>query len=133
MSDNIRTALYDAEYDVGWRPRASDGARRAVAGWSASTARVVTSWCATASCPPTSPSGDLLAVAATGAYCYSMASNYNRLPRPAVVAVRTGRARVILRRETDDDQFRLEVVNGRESSQSDTRVASVGCASARAA
>ena len=53
--------------------------------------------------------GDLLAVAATGAYCYSMASSYNRLPRPAVVAVRDGAARVILRRETVDDQFRLEV------------------------
>ena len=53
--------------------------------------------------------GDLLAVAATGAYCYSMASGYNRLPRPAVVAVRDGAARPILRRETPDDQFRLEV------------------------
>ena len=72
----------------------------------------MTSWCATAGCPRTSPPGDLLAVAATGAYCYSMASSYNRLPRPAVVAVRDGAARVILRRETVDDQFRLEV--GRE-------------------
>jgi diaminopimelate decarboxylase len=53
--------------------------------------------------------GDLLAVAATGAYCYSMASGYNRLPRPAVVAVRDGVARAILRRETPDDLFRLEV------------------------
>jgi diaminopimelate decarboxylase len=53
--------------------------------------------------------GDLLAVAATGAYCYSMASSYNRVPRPAVVAVRDGAARVILRRETPEDQFRLEV------------------------
>ena len=53
--------------------------------------------------------GDLLAVAATGAYCYSMASSYNRLPRPAVVAVREGGARVLLRRETEADQFRLEV------------------------
>ena len=53
--------------------------------------------------------GDLLAVAATGAYCCAMASNYNRLPRPAVVAVRDGEARVMLRRETDDDLFRLEV------------------------
>ena len=48
-------------------------------------------------------------MAATGAYCYSMASSYNRLPRPAVVAVRDGAARVMLRRETPEDQFRLEV------------------------
>ena len=46
---------------------------------------------------------DLLAVAATGAYCYSMANSYNRLPRPAVVAVRDGTARVLLRRETPED------------------------------
>jgi len=52
--------------------------------------------------------GDLVAVAATGAYCYSMASSYNRLPRPAVVAVRNGSARLLLRRETVDDMLRLE-------------------------
>ncbi len=50
-----------------------------------------------------------LAVAATGAYCYAMASSYNRLPRPAVVAVRGGEARLLLRRETVDDLMRLEV------------------------
>jgi len=53
--------------------------------------------------------GDMLAVAATGAYCYAMASSYNRLPRPAVVTVRDGEHRVLLRRETEDDLFRLEV------------------------
>jgi diaminopimelate decarboxylase len=52
--------------------------------------------------------GDLVAVAATGAYCYTMSSSYNRLPRPAVVAVRDGEARLLLRRETEDDLFRLE-------------------------
>jgi diaminopimelate decarboxylase len=59
--------------------------------------------------PDTLTPGDLLAVAATGAYCYSMASGYNRQPRPAVVAVRNGQARVLLRRETTDDMLRLEV------------------------
>ncbi|MDQ1721194.1 MAG: diaminopimelate decarboxylase, partial [Pseudonocardiales bacterium] len=44
--------------------------------------------------------GDLLAVAATGAYCYAMASNYNRMPRPPVVAVTGSRSQVIVRRET---------------------------------
>ena len=47
--------------------------------------------------------GDLLAVAATGAYGYAMASNYNRLPRPAMVLVGDGRARLLVRRETLDD------------------------------
>ena len=54
------------------------------------------------------PVGDLIAVAATGAYCYAMASNYNRIPRPAVVAVSAGEPRVLLRRETEDDLMRLE-------------------------
>jgi diaminopimelate decarboxylase len=53
--------------------------------------------------------GDLLGVAATGAYCYSMSSRYNLIGRPAVVAVRDGRVRLILRRETVDDLLSLEV------------------------
>jgi diaminopimelate decarboxylase len=48
-------------------------------------------------------------VAATGAYCYSLSSRYNMIGRPAVVAVRGGRARLILRRETVDDLLSLEV------------------------
>ena len=53
--------------------------------------------------------GDLVAVASTGAYCYSMSSRYNLIGRPAVVAVRDGRARLVLRRETLDDLTSLEV------------------------
>jgi diaminopimelate decarboxylase len=52
--------------------------------------------------------GDLLAVAATGAYCRSMASQYNYVPRPAVIAVRDGAAGVVLRRETEDDLLALD-------------------------
>ena len=52
--------------------------------------------------------GDLLAVAATGAYCRSMASNYNYLPRPAVIGVRGGASSVILRRETLDALLALD-------------------------
>jgi len=52
--------------------------------------------------------GDLLAVAATGAYCYAMSSNYNRLPRPPLIAVADGTSRQLLRRETDDDLMHLE-------------------------
>ena len=53
--------------------------------------------------------GDLLAVPGTGAYCRSMASNYNHVPRPPVIAVADGRARVVLRRETEDDLLALDV------------------------
>jgi diaminopimelate decarboxylase len=112
MSDNIRTALYDAVHDVRLVSRSSqrDGTGESV------LSRVVGKHCESGDVvvrdcwlPADLAPGDLLAVAATGAYCYSMASSYNRLPRPAVVAVRDGAARAILRRETVDDQFRLEV------------------------
>jgi diaminopimelate decarboxylase len=53
--------------------------------------------------------GDLLAVPATGAYGRSMASNYNHVPRPPVVAVKDGKARVIVRRETEDDLRMLDI------------------------
>jgi len=53
--------------------------------------------------------GDLIAVPATGAYCRSMASNYNHALRPPVVAVKDGAARVIVRRETEEDLMRLDV------------------------
>jgi diaminopimelate decarboxylase len=112
MSDNIRTALYDAVYDCRLVSRSSerDGTGEAV------LSRVVGKHCESGDIvvrdcwlPADVAPGDLVAVAATGAYCYSMASSYNRLPRPAVVAVRDGIARVLLRRETLEDQFRLEV------------------------
>jgi diaminopimelate decarboxylase len=54
-------------------------------------------------------SGDLLAVPATGAYCYSLSSNYNMLTRPPVVAVRAGVARVVVRGETEADLFARDV------------------------
>jgi diaminopimelate decarboxylase len=112
MSDNIRTALYDAVYDCRLVSRSSerDGSGEAV------LSRVVGKHCESGDIvvrdcwlPADLAPGDLLAVAATGAYCYSMASSYNQLPRPAVVAVRDGEARVLLRRETSEDLFRLEV------------------------
>ncbi len=100
MSDNIRTALYDAQLHLrAGRPGLATR-RRCCAGWSASTARAATSWSATSGCRPTCAPGDLLAVAATGAYCRRMASNYNHLLAPPVVAVGDGAARVIVRRET---------------------------------
>ncbi|WP_246133415.1 diaminopimelate decarboxylase [Mycobacterium helveticum] len=108
MSDNIRTALYGAEYDARLASRASDAP--------AVQARIVGKHCESgdivvrdAWVPGDLQPGDLLAVAATGAYCYSLSSRYNMIGRPAVVGVRAGRARLILRRETVDDLLSLEV------------------------
>jgi len=108
MSDNIRTALYDADYTCVLASRESAAAPM--------LSRVVGRHCETgdivvrdAYLPADIAAGDLLAVAATGAYCRSMASNYNHVPRPAVIAVRDGAARPMLRRETDDDLLSLDV------------------------
>ncbi|MPZ84572.1 MAG: diaminopimelate decarboxylase [Actinophytocola sp.] len=113
MSDNIRTALYDAEYDCRLVSRLSDEGGR---GTDPMLSRVVGKHCESGDVvvrdcwlPENLGPGDLIAVAATGAYCYAMASSYNRLPRPAVVAVRDGEATLLLRRETVDDLLRLEV------------------------
>jgi len=107
MSDNIRTALYDAEYTCALANRESDAAP--------TLARVVGKHCESgdivvrdAWLPGDVRPGDLIAVAATGAYCRSMASNYNHVPRPPVVAVRDGGSRVIVRRETEQDLLRLD-------------------------
>ncbi|GFG51434.1 diaminopimelate decarboxylase [Mycolicibacterium agri] len=108
MSDNIRTSLYAAEYDVRLLSRSSDAGP--------TISRVVGKHCESgdivvrdAWLPDDVAPGDLLGVAATGAYCYSMSSRYNLIGRPPVVAVRDGRARLILRRETVDDLLSLEV------------------------
>lgn len=108
MSDNIRTALYDAEYDCRLvnRTTQADPALCRVVGKHCESGDVVVrdTWQ-----PVDIQPGDILGVAATGAYCYAMASRYNMLPRPAVVAVRDGKSRLILRRETLDDLLSLEV------------------------
>ncbi|MGW0929197.1 diaminopimelate decarboxylase [Streptomyces sp. NPDC002644] len=108
MSDNIRTALYDAEYTVALVSRASDAEPM--------LARVVGKHCESgdivvrdAFLPADLAPGDLIAVPATGAYCRSMASNYNHVLRPPVVAVSDGATRVIVRRETEEDLLRLDV------------------------
>jgi diaminopimelate decarboxylase len=89
------------------RPRQRGGPGRSR--WSASTASPATSSANTRPCPSDVRVGDLLAVAATGAYTESMASNYNRIPRPAAVLVRDGQVRELLRRETLDDLVRRDV------------------------
>ena len=102
MSDNIRPALYEAEHDVRLVGRASDAPSVActVVGKHCESGDLVRE---RARLPQDVAPGDLIAVAATGAYTASMASNYNRLPRPGAVLVRDGEVRPLLRRETLDD------------------------------
>ena len=107
MSDNIRTALYGAEYTCALASRESAAPPM--------LSRLVGRHCESgdivvrdAYLPADLAPGDLVAVAATGAYCRSMASNYNHIPRPPVVAVREGAARVLLRRETLEDLLALD-------------------------
>jgi len=108
MSDNIRTALYDAAYSATLASRTSAAPPM--------LARVVGKHCEAGDVvvqdeflPADVRPGDLVAVPGTGAYCRSMASNYNHVPRPPVVAVADGRSRVIVRRETEDDLMALDV------------------------
>jgi len=111
MSDNIRPSLYGAHYDVRLVSRSSEAPPV--------LARVVGKHCESGDIivrdtwvPGDVEPGDLLAVAATGAYCYSMSSRYNLVCRPAVVTVRDGHSRLVLRRETMDDLLSLEVGGG---------------------
>jgi len=108
MSDNIRTALYDADYTcvLASRESAAPPMLSRVVGRHCESGDIVVR---DAYLPADTAAGDLLAVAATGAYCRSMASNYNHVPRPPVVAVAGGTARLMLRRETTDDLLRLDV------------------------
>ena len=108
MSDNIRTALYDADYSVVLASRTSTApaVRSRIVGKHCESGDIVVRDCYL---PADLAVGDLVAVAATGAYCYAMASSYNRVPRPPVIAVANGSDRVLLRRETDDDLMRLEM------------------------
>ena len=108
MSDNVRTALYDADYSCTIANRASDAAPV--------LARVVGKHCEAGDIvvkdeflPGDVVPGDLVAVPATGAYCRSLASNYNHVLRPPVIAVRDGVARVVVRRETEDDLLATDV------------------------
>jgi diaminopimelate decarboxylase len=107
MSDNIRTALYDAAYTcvLASRESAAEPMLCRIVGRHCETGDIVVRDCYL---PQDVAPGDLIAVAATGAYCRSMASNYNHVGRPAVAAVRDGAARLMLRRESIDDLLRLD-------------------------
>ena len=108
MSDNVRTALYGADYSCTLANRASEAAP--------AVTRVVGKHCESGDIvvmdeylPADVQPGDLVAVPGTGAYCRSLSSQYNHTPRPPVIAVRDGHARVIVRRETIEDILALDV------------------------
>lgn len=109
MSDNPRPVLYGAGYEAYLPSRVDEDRplRCRVVGKHCEQGDVIV---ADASLPAGVRRGDLLATPTTGAYGYSMASNYNRTPRPAVVFVRGGEPRLVVRRETPEDVSRLDVV-----------------------
>ncbi|MFL6243037.1 MAG: diaminopimelate decarboxylase [Acidimicrobiia bacterium] len=107
MSDNPRPVVYGAGYEA-YLPARIDEPRPlvcSIAGKHCEQGDLVVT---DARLPDGIQVGDLLAVPVTGAYGYAMASNYNKVPRPAVVFVRDGQARVVVRRETPDDLVRLD-------------------------
>ncbi len=108
MSDNIRTALYDADYSctLASRPSTALPVLSRVVGMHCEAGDIVVR---DEFLPNDVASGDLVAVPGTGAYCRSMASNYNHTLRPPVVAVRDGEMRVLVRRETEDDLLACDV------------------------
>ncbi|MEZ0449001.1 diaminopimelate decarboxylase [Cellulomonas sp. ICMP 17802] len=108
MSDNIRPALYGAQYhaEVVGRSAAAQTVLARVVGKHCESGDIVVH---DVQLPADVRAGDLLAVAATGAYGRSMASNYNHVPRPAVIAVADGTSRVLVRRETEDDLLALDL------------------------
>ncbi|MBG6181306.1 diaminopimelate decarboxylase [Arthrobacter sp. CAN_A1] len=108
MSDNPRPVLYDADYSAALASRTSAA--------TPVLSRVVGRHCESGDIvvrdvylPEDTDAGDLLAVPGTGAYCWALSSNYNWVARPPVVAVRDGRARLIVRGETEDDLLARDI------------------------
>lgn len=108
MTDNPRTALYDSRYEALISPHAPEAPAETftVAGKCCESGDVLIHGIALQRPKP----GDILAIGGTGAYNYSMSSNYNRLPKPAVVFVEDGKARLAVRRETYEDLIRNDVL-----------------------
>lgn len=107
MTDNPRYALYQAAYTVVNAGKADEPADAVVtlAGRCCESGDLIQENAPVQSCQP----GDILAVLATGAYNYAMSSNYNRLPRPAIVMVKEGEARVVVKAETYEDLIRNDI------------------------
>lgn len=115
MTDNPRPALYESKYEAMLANRANDAAEEVVsiAGKCCESGDMLI-WDLDL---PKVNSGDLLAVACTGAYNYAMASNYNRIRRPAVVFVKDGNSDLVVKRESLQDIVSCDVVPERISKQ----------------
>ncbi|MCK4579814.1 MAG: diaminopimelate decarboxylase, partial [Dehalococcoidia bacterium] len=107
MSDNIRPSLYEARYEMllANRPLEPQAGRVTVAGKLCESGDILAR---DINLPSVSP-GDLMAVPVCGAYCIPLSSNYNALPKPAIVVTRDGEARLVRRRESYQDLMRLDV------------------------
>ncbi|MFB7804762.1 diaminopimelate decarboxylase, partial [Bacillus subtilis] len=107
MNDNIRPALYQAKYEAAAANRIGEAHDKTVsiAGKCCESGDMLI-WDIDL---PEVKEGDLLAVFCTGAYGYSMANNYNRIPRPAVVFVENGEAHLVVKRETYEDIVKLDL------------------------
>jgi diaminopimelate decarboxylase len=107
MSDNPRPVLYGSGYET-FLPRATDASRPLAATLVGKHCESGDLLVRDANLPADLAVGDILATPVTGAYGHSMASNYNKVPRPPVVFVKDGDARVVVRRETFADLTRLD-------------------------
>ena len=107
MTDNPRYALYQSEYELVVAGRAGDPRTQTVtlAGKCCESGDLIGKDMSTQEIRE----GDIVAVLATGAYNYSMASNYNRIPRPAVVMVKDGQPRIAVKRETLEDLVKNDI------------------------
>lgn len=108
MADNLRPALYKAKYEAVLANKASNSQEQivSIAGKACESGDMLI-W--DAKLPPVEE-GDLLAVLSTGAYTYSMANNYNRIPRPAVVFVKEGNADLVVKRESYEDLVKNDII-----------------------
>ncbi len=107
MGDSPRYILYQSRYEVVCANKAEKEREctATIAGKCCESGDLIQEWTSVQRVEP----GDILAVLATGAYNYSMASNYNRIPRPAVVFVSRGESRIVVRRESYDDLSRNDI------------------------
>jgi len=108
MSDNVRPALYGAKYEALVANKALESERdtATIAGKLCESGDILVKDIKLAAVRP----GDIIAIPVSGAYSIPMASNYNAMPRPALVMVKAGRARLIRRRETHQDLMRLDLI-----------------------
>ena len=108
MTDNIRPALYQAQYECCIANKINDKNEvvATIAGKCCESGDILLENAEL----PNIESGDILAVASTGAYGYSMSSNYNKISKPAVVFVKDGEARLVCRRESYEDVIKNEIL-----------------------